>query len=60
MLGLEKIGVKYMKFDIVFVTYNSAKWLDNCLKSILKSNYNLKNVTLIFYDNNSSDETVSK
>ena len=60
MLGLEKIGVKYMKFDIVFVTYNSAKWLDNCLKSILKSNYNLKNITLIFFDNNSSDETVSK
>ena len=49
-----------MKFDIVFVTYNSAKWLDNCLKSILKNNYNLKNITLIFYDNNSSDDTVSK
>lgn len=48
-----------MKFDIVFVTYNSEKWIDNCINSILKSDYNLKNISLIFYDNNSSDNTVS-
>ncbi|MBR1416216.1 MAG: glycosyltransferase family 2 protein [Bacilli bacterium] len=47
-----------MNFDIVFVTYNSKKWLDNCIKSIVKSKYDLSRVTLIFYDNNSSDDTV--
>ena len=38
-----------MKLDIVFVTYNSEKWIDNCINSILKSKYDLKNVSLYFY-----------
>ena len=49
-----------MKLDIVFVTYNSEKWIDNCINSILKSKYDLKNVSLYFYDNNSSDNTVKE
>lgn len=49
-----------MKFDIVFVTYNSEKWIDKCVDSILKSKYNLKNISLLFCDNLSSDNTVSK
>lgn len=49
-----------MKFDIVFVTYNSEKWIDNCLNSILKSDYDLKNVSLYFCDNASRDNTVYK
>lgn len=49
-----------MKLDIAFVTYNSSKWLDNCIKSILDSTFDLKNVTLIFYDNNSNDDTIEK
>ena len=36
-----------MKFDIVFVTYNSEKWLEGCIKSILNSDYDLKNIFLI-------------
>lgn len=48
-----------MKIDIVFVTYNSSKWLDKCIKSILKSKYDLKNVSLLFCDNNSSDDTLN-
>lgn len=48
-----------MKFDIVFVTYNSKKWLDGCIQSIIKSDYNLKNVSLLFYDNNSVDDTLT-
>lgn len=47
-----------MKLDIVFVTYNSEKWIDNCIKSIMESKYDLKNVSLYFYDNNSSDKTI--
>lgn len=49
-----------MKFDIVFVTYNSEQWIDGCINSILKSKFNLKNVSLLFCDNNSSDQTVDK
>lgn len=49
-----------MKIDIVFVTYNSSKWIDKCLNSILQSDYKLKNVSLLFCDNNSSDDTVDK
>lgn len=49
-----------MKFDIVFVTYNSSKWLDACIKSIADNKYNLKNISLLFCDNNSSDDTVTK
>lgn len=47
-----------MNFDIVFVTYNSEKWLNNCLNSLYKTKYDLKNLHLYFYDNNSSDQTV--
>lgn len=47
-----------MKLDIVFVTYNSTKWIDGCLNSILKSNYDFKKISLYFYDNNSTDNTV--
>ena len=49
-----------MKFDVVFVTYNSKKWLKGNLDSILKSNYDLKeNVSLYYYDNKSTDDTVN-
>ena len=47
-----------MKFDIVFVTFNSKKWIDGCIKSILNSDYNLKNIGLYFYDNCSNDDTI--
>ncbi len=48
-----------MKFDVVFVTYNSTKWLQQNMNSILKSDYNLKNISLYYVDNNSKDETVN-
>lgn len=49
-----------MQFDVIFVTYNSSKWLDGCINSILKSDYDLKNLSLYFYDNKSSDDTVKR
>lgn len=50
-----------MKLDIVFVTYNSEKWLQSNVNSILKSDYDLKNkVALYYYDNCSTDGTVDK
>jgi len=48
-----------MKLDIVFVTYNSAKWIKPNLDSILSSDYDLKQVSLYYYDNASTDDTVS-
>ena len=47
-----------MNIDIVFVTYNSKKWLKGNIESIIKSDYDLKNkVTLLYYDNASTDDT---
>ena len=41
--------------DILFVTYNSEKWLEPCIRSLADSDYDLKQVTLNFYDNKSRD-----
>lgn len=45
--------------DIVLVTYNSSKWVQSNFQSILSSDYDLKKVHLYYYDNASSDSTVS-
>lgn len=47
-----------MKIDIIMVSYNSNKYIQGCINSILTSEYNLKNVGLYIYDNNSSDNTI--
>ena len=46
--------------DIIFVTYNSERWLDNCVASIAASDFDLKQVTLTFSDNASKDGTITK
>lgn len=47
-----------LDFDVVFVTYNSEKWLKGNLDSFHKLNYDLKKLHLYYYDNASSDNTV--
>ena len=47
-----------MKIDIILVTYNSEKYINKCISSILNSDYNLKNVGIYVYDNNSNDNSV--
>ncbi len=47
-----------MNIDIVLVTYNSSKWIDNNIKSIASSNYDLKKINLYFFDNASTDNTI--
>lgn len=47
-----------MKFDIIVVTFNSAKWISSCLNSLKNSDYNTQNLYLTFVDNGSQDETV--
>ena len=47
-----------MKFDIVIVTYNSKKWMKNCINSIEgQKNFQLKDINLYIVDNNSKDGT---
>lgn len=48
-----------MKIDIVFVLYNSEKWLKQCLSSFLQMNTSPKDLTLIFVDNGSTDGTMA-
>ena len=47
-----------MTIDIIMVSYNSAKYINKCIESIVKSDYALKNVGLYVYDNNSTDNSV--
>ena len=46
--------------DILFVTYNSEKWLEPCIRSLAESDYDRKQVTLNFYDNHSGDATCDR
>lgn len=48
-----------MKFDIVIVTYNSKKWMENCINSIEKQkDFDVKNLNLYIVDNGSNDGTI--
>lgn len=44
--------------DIVYVTYNSEKWIDQCFESWLKVDCDLKNIHIYVVDNDSTDNTV--
>lgn len=44
--------------DIIFVTYNSEKWIKKCFQSLVESNYDLKQVNIIVVDNASNDNSV--
>lgn len=45
--------------DIVYVTYNSEKWIEKCFFSLLNSNYDLKQLSIYVVDNGSTDNTVA-
>ncbi len=44
--------------DIVYVSYNSEKWIQACFTSLLQSEYDLKKVHIYVVDNASSDHSV--
>jgi len=46
-----------MKYDIITVTYNSAKWLEKYFRSLEKLDYDKKEIRVVIVDNNSSDNT---
>ena len=49
-----------MVFDVVYITYNSSKWIDNCFLSWLNIDYDLKNINIYVVDNHSSDDTLER
>ena len=55
-------GMKYnMKIDIVIVTYNSQRWLKDCIESIEgQKGINLNDINLFFVDNKSQDATIEE
>lgn len=48
-----------MQIDIIVVTYNSAKWIENYFKTLKCSTSNLKQIHIIVVDNASIDDTFS-
>ena len=46
--------------DIVYVAYNSEKWIEKCFTSLLKSDCDLKEVHVYVVDNASTDHTVER
>ena len=46
--------------DIVYVAYNSEKWIDRCFSSLLRSDCDLKEWNIYVVDNASTDHTVEK
>ena len=45
--------------DLIYVTYNSEKWIAQCFDSILDNDYDLKQINIIVVDNASTDKTVN-
>lgn len=48
-----------MKYDIVIVSYNSVRWLPDCVQALADLQYDLGELNLIAVDNASTDESVA-
>ena len=44
--------------DLVYVTYNSEKWIETCINSLIDSDFELRKINVFFVDNKSCDKTV--
>lgn len=49
-----------IKVTVVMPVYNESKYIDKCVKSLLKQDYPKSLMEWIFVDGNSTDDTVSK
>lgn len=47
-----------MMIDIIYVTYNSQKWIQCCFESLVQSNYPKKKLNIFVVDNASQDNTL--
>jgi GT2 family glycosyltransferase len=50
---------EFIDLDISVVTFNSMKWIDSFIESIINQNYSCSSMNLLFTDNGSNDETVN-
>lgn len=46
------------RVSFVIATYNSAHYIEDCIQSILKQDYPLENIEIIFSDGGSTDKTL--
>ena len=53
---IEPVQKKDYKFSIIIPNYNNAKWLEQCLNSVLNQTY--KNYEIIFIDDMSEDNSL--
>ncbi len=44
--------------DLVYVSYNSEKWIDGCFNSILESDFDIKSLNIYVVDNASTDNSL--
>lgn len=44
--------------DLIYVSYNSEKWIENCFASVMQSKFDLKSVSIYVVDNKSMDNSV--
>ena len=49
---------KDFSIDLIFVTYNSAKWIRDCFASIRKQTYTKNRINVYVVDNASTDDTM--
>lgn len=49
-----------IRLDILFVTYQSEKWIDGCMESLSKSDCDLGQIGIYVVDNASTDQTIEK
>ena len=48
------------KMDLIYVSYNSEKWIENCFTSVMQSRYDLKSVSIYVVDNKSTDNSIKR
>lgn len=46
-----------MRYDVVIVSYNSMRWLPNCIAALAELDYDKSALNVIIVDNHSSDQT---
>ena len=46
------------ELDLIYVSYNSERWIEKCFNSIIESEYDLNQVSIYVVDNASQDDSV--
>ena len=52
--------IKTFDFTIIITTYNSEKFIEKCIKSVLNQRYDLQQIEMIIIDDVSTDCTIEK